>query len=320
MFLFGLSACKKENQAPEGPGPDPGIGLSPEMASLVSSLEDIYFPLSTDPSLWEDEELAFLDALANTTIFAMGEASHGTAEFFKAKARVFQYLVEYHGYRVFAIEADMAECMIINEAIREGEVDDLAFLMMEKMLFWTWKTDEVKELLNWMVRFNRGRDADDMISYVGVDCQLLEYTVPMLLKYLQDASFPHMELASTVLNRVKIQADQINADYSSENYETDLVELQLLRERMVAGRANLEAVSSEWNFRQYYRLAEVPSQCAELSYAYCNGNSGLETRDRYIEIHEEPMNDQKRILDKAIAEWMGDNSQIDDIMVLGVRA
>ena len=39
-----------------------------------------------------------------------------------------------------------------------------------------------------------------------------------------------------------------------------------------------------------------------------------------LEIHEQPMNDQKRILDKTIADWMGDNSQIDDIMVVGFRA
>ena len=38
-----------------------------------------------------------------------------------------------------------------------------------------------------------------------------------------------------------------------------------------------------------------------------------------LEIHTEPMNDQKNILDKTITDWMGDNSQIDDILVLGVR-
>ena len=39
-----------------------------------------------------------------------------------------------------------------------------------------------------------------------------------------------------------------------------------------------------------------------------------------LEIHEEPMNDQKQILDKTISDWMGDNPQIDDILVIGVRA
>jgi serine phosphatase RsbU (regulator of sigma subunit) len=38
-----------------------------------------------------------------------------------------------------------------------------------------------------------------------------------------------------------------------------------------------------------------------------------------LEIHQEPMHEQKKILDKTINDWMGNNSQIDDILVLGVR-
>lgn len=38
-----------------------------------------------------------------------------------------------------------------------------------------------------------------------------------------------------------------------------------------------------------------------------------------LDINEEPMNDQRQILDKTITEWMGNNFQIDDILVIGVR-
>jgi len=42
-------------------------------------------------------------------------------------------------------------------------------------------------------------------------------------------------------------------------------------------------------------------------------------KELLLEIHEEPMHDQKKILDKTITDWMGNNSQIDDILVIGVR-
>ena len=42
-------------------------------------------------------------------------------------------------------------------------------------------------------------------------------------------------------------------------------------------------------------------------------------KDLLIRIHQEPMEEQKNILDKTIKDWMGDNSQIDDILVIGVR-
>ncbi len=38
-----------------------------------------------------------------------------------------------------------------------------------------------------------------------------------------------------------------------------------------------------------------------------------------LEIQEEPMHIQKEILDKTLTEWMGDNSQMDDVLVIGVR-
>jgi serine phosphatase RsbU (regulator of sigma subunit) len=42
-------------------------------------------------------------------------------------------------------------------------------------------------------------------------------------------------------------------------------------------------------------------------------------KELLLEIHEEPMHDQEQILNKTITDWMGDNSQIDDILVVGVR-
>ena len=42
-------------------------------------------------------------------------------------------------------------------------------------------------------------------------------------------------------------------------------------------------------------------------------------KDLLLKIHEKPMYNQQEILDKTITEWMGNNSQIDDILVIGVR-
>ena len=42
-------------------------------------------------------------------------------------------------------------------------------------------------------------------------------------------------------------------------------------------------------------------------------------KDFLLEIHDQPMQDQKEILDKTLLDWMGDNSQMDDVLVIGVR-
>lgn len=114
-------------------------------------------PLDADPHSWVDEDLRWLDPLADKNVVGLGEATHGTAEFFDAKHRIFRYLVENHGYKVFAFEADFGESIYLNEAVQQGNAAGIESLMKSKMHFWTWKTREVKELLEWMCTYNQGK-------------------------------------------------------------------------------------------------------------------------------------------------------------------
>lgn len=284
FVLFGSIACKKEVT----PGPQtepnavPDTGLSPETVALLSSLEAYYHPFSGNPLLWPDEELSFLDTLALTTIFGMGEATHGNAEFFEAKARIFRYLVENHDYRIFAIEADVGECMIINDAIQEGREEDLVALMTEKMLFWTWRTNEVKEMLSCMMQFNKGKDEADKIRYVGIDCQIMDNNAPLLMEYLRKNDFAGLELADTVLMRLKLQSEQEYEDYTDENYDLNLRGLEQLRDKMMEYKAELEAANSEGEFLEYHHVAEVLTQVLEVRHAAYLDSFDLELRDRFM--------------------------------------
>ena len=67
-------------------------------------------PIKTDNSE-NFSDLQFLDTVvAAKQIVGMGEATHGSKDFFTMKARMFQYLALKHGYKIFAIEADFAAC------------------------------------------------------------------------------------------------------------------------------------------------------------------------------------------------------------------
>lgn len=282
LQLLVIAACEME--------PDPGINSDPEPTTepgrettgLVASLEDLYHPLSSDPLQWQDEELGMLDSLAGSTIFAMGEGTHGTGEFFDAKYRIFRYLVENHGYRIFAIEADPGECMVINEAILEGREEEIRSLMKEYMFFWTWKTREVEEMLSWMCRFNQGREEDDKIRYVGVDCQYHQLNSELLLEYFRDAEFSGMNLADTLLRRLMFESEQPAELYTDEKYEADLLDLQFLRDSMTMFHPELAAASGETSFQQHYHLAEVLSQALELRHLVHKEINGTDVRDRYM--------------------------------------
>lgn len=157
---------------------------------LVQSLESELNPLSEDPLLWSNDDLKFLDPIGNKSIIGLGEATHGTAEFFKSKHRILKYLVEKHNYKIFAFEADFGESLLINEAIQKSDSNSIEALMKNKMHFWTWKTEEVKDLLVWMCTYNLNKSAQEKVQYLGIDCQYNTYHPDMVKEYLFKTSAP----------------------------------------------------------------------------------------------------------------------------------
>ena len=105
-------------------------------------------------------------------VVALGEATHGTREFFQLKHRMLEFLVEEMGFRVFAIEANWPECLAINDYVLHGEGDPEEALA--GIYFWTWNTEEVLELIEWMRRYNADPAHEQKLKFYGVDMQ---YTV-----------------------------------------------------------------------------------------------------------------------------------------------
>ena len=100
-------------------------------------------PIEAIPLRIEDEQLGILDDFADVRMVGLGEATHGTREFFQMKHRVFKYLVERHGYSAFLFEMDMAEARIFNDWVQLRTGGDIKQLMQEKMIFWTSKAGNV---------------------------------------------------------------------------------------------------------------------------------------------------------------------------------
>lgn len=109
---------------------------------LVEQLNDHIYPLENPLPTSSLSDLTPLNKVGNSKIVAMGEATHGTKEFFQLKHKIFRYLAEKHNFRIFAFEADMGEAIYLNKYVQGGS-GDIAQIMADKMHFWTWKTQEV---------------------------------------------------------------------------------------------------------------------------------------------------------------------------------
>lgn len=115
---------------------------------------------------WEDLT-SLKKVVGDARIVSLGEGTHGTREFFQMKHRITDFLANEMGFTIFAIEANMPEARQVNRYVLTGQGDPKKALA--GMYFWTWNTQEVLDMIEWMRAFNasgKGR-----IEFWGFDMQ-----------------------------------------------------------------------------------------------------------------------------------------------------
>jgi erythromycin esterase len=138
-------------------------GLALQLSRLAVRID----PLSADSDF--QSMIPIQKILRGRKVVGLGEATHGTHEFFTLKARLIQTMVSNCGFRLFGIEANLTECRKLNEYISTG-VGDVGEAI-KGMHFWTWNTKEVLDLIEWMRSYNKDRPRSEQIKFYGFDMQ-----------------------------------------------------------------------------------------------------------------------------------------------------
>src|ERR1044072_5449816 len=86
--------------------------------------------------------------IGNARIVSLGEATHGTREFFQLKHRMLEFLATEMGFSIFSIEANMPEAYRLNDYVLDGTGDPAA--LIRGMYFWTWNSEAGRDMTPWM--------------------------------------------------------------------------------------------------------------------------------------------------------------------------
>jgi erythromycin esterase-like protein len=105
--------------------------------------------------------------VGNARIVSLGEATHGTREFFQLKHRMLEFLATEMGFTIFSIEANMPEAYRLNDYVLNGNGDPAQ--LIRGMYFWTWDTQEVLDMVLWMREFNKS--GKGRLQFTGFDMQ-----------------------------------------------------------------------------------------------------------------------------------------------------
>lgn len=187
---------------------------------IINQFNDNIFELKNLPLALSDEELQPISYLGNYQIVAMGEATHGTKEFFQMKHRLFKYFVENHGFKVIAFESDFAESIHFDRYVTTGE-GDIIELLKYKMSTGPWITEEVLELLKWMKQYNEGKSEFEKIHFIGIDALRYNYSVERITEYIQKTIPNLMDKFQPVIDQIE-EIKNYSSDLSYRDFYTNI--------------------------------------------------------------------------------------------------
>ena len=125
-------------------------------------------------------------------VVALGEATHGNAEFQQLKLDVFKILVEKYGVRAFALEGDYGGCEAVNRYIHGGK--GTAEEAAAAIGFPIYRTKEMADLIEWMRKYNATAATGEDLRFYGFDMQLYENTYKYLLEAAKAYALPTADL------------------------------------------------------------------------------------------------------------------------------
>ncbi len=160
-----------------------GAGASP--AALDWLRTSVVRFSGTDPGPSDTDLAPFGDMIGNASVVGMGESTHGTREFFRLKHRVFEYLVRNKGFTHFGIEGAWGESSEIDAYVQGGPGD--ASQLLQRLGFWTWNTEEVRDLIVWMREWNRTAPSNQRVRFQGFDMQSVSTPLDSIDAYVTRA-------------------------------------------------------------------------------------------------------------------------------------
>ena len=135
-----------------------------------------------------DPYKALLERVGNARVVMIGEASHGTHEFYRERIEITQRLIEEHGFAGVAVEADWPDALRVNRYV-SGSGDDAdavdALAGFRRFPTWMWRNADVLDFVGWLRDFNSSRRPKSRVGFYGLDLYSLQTSIEAVVHYLE---------------------------------------------------------------------------------------------------------------------------------------
>ncbi|HEU5183531.1 MAG TPA: erythromycin esterase family protein [Gemmatimonadaceae bacterium] len=155
-----------------------------DVTRLARGVGDLAHPL-TNPADLDP----LLELIGDAHFVLLGEASHGTSEFYTWRTAISRRLIEEKGFSFIAVEGDWPDCYRVNRYVKgfpgSGRSADEVLHAFERWPTWMWANLEVVELCRWLRAHNDGRARDRRVGFYGLDVYSLWESMHEVIAYLE---------------------------------------------------------------------------------------------------------------------------------------
>ena len=219
----------------------------------------------------------------------LGEGTHGTREFFQLKHRVFEFLVREMGFTHFAIEATWPESNAVNRYVLTGQGNSA--VLLGDLYFWTWNTNEVLDLIEWMRDWNRTAAVERRVQFLGFDMQSPGAAIDTVRVFLERIEPTQVEYVNQRLSclasyrNYRSSRPQPITDYAAQPDSIKVAcrnGLAELHTFITSRRAVYEGATSVSQYENLLRSARLAQQFEEMASASGNSTVSGRLRDRFM--------------------------------------
>jgi erythromycin esterase-like protein/predicted phosphoribosyltransferase len=152
-------------------------------ANVANLVRERAIPLKGDPRQYD----ALIDGIGEARVVLLGEATHGTHEFYRERAYITRRLIEEKGFAGVAVEADWPDAYRINRFVRGVGQDEEAIDALGgfgRFPTWMWRNADVLDFIGWFRAYNERQPADRRAGFYGLDLYSLRSSMQAVLEYL----------------------------------------------------------------------------------------------------------------------------------------
>jgi erythromycin esterase-like protein len=144
---------------------------------------------AAEPLLGDDNDyLSLIDKIGDARFVLIGEATHGTFEFYQVRAEITRKLIEQKGFMAVAIEGDWPDAYAIHSYVQgcgdENSWDSVLHHTFNRFPTWMWRNITIPPFIRWLRSYNDQLNSTNKIGFYGLDLYSLQSSMHAVVDYL----------------------------------------------------------------------------------------------------------------------------------------